>query len=697
MTTVGEFTYAIGFSKPDTKYLELAEQQARENAKKQAEAYKQAAKAVETAEERLYNARRAGNKEEARAAEDALRAARKHIKATQEALRAAESTARGTSDMLREAGKAGEAAAKRTSEAWKKTRQFLVGDMPSLPTNIIGTGLKTMVGALSGATVAAAGLVERWTAHTDEMAKTAKKLDVPIEQYQRLTFAAERSGVAKDTLINALKDSNKLINEARSNEDHPTAKVLKAIGLEAEQLAKLEPEERLGALADALMNIQDPGMRAAAQLKIFGEESGVHMTTLLAEGSDGIRALGDHLEDLGGVISTDAAARAEEFRDKLTNMQASMGGVAVEIGAALLPSFEEAIGKTEDWVAANQEFLKQDLPNAITAVTNAMGGLVAKTAEGVSQIDELGTELRHIYEDNAWWLDPLAGAGSAVADHAAAGAASMVDSLPFVAAIKAYTGRNDHADIGTTNQREADFLNPEARNRQEQERARRATEQAQRDAQGFAAADIAGVQAAGDQASAAFALGAARARDDTSGALKKALDTRSAGGGGGENAKKKKELAALQKQLLAGDLGAELGRLADKFGAGQPAVDSAAEAAAQSLQAGATQAVARKAALEKLGGLTGQDLAPKASKDPLLSAIFGNDVPDVELSSLAQGAEPQVLISTINNTFNFENHQQIDGTSDPGSVASASVEQIKTFFEATVSKATKTVKLPWAR
>ena len=73
------------------------------------------------------------------------------------------------------------------------------------------------------------------------------------------------------------------------------------------------------------------------------------------------------------------------------------------------------------------------------------------------------------------------------------------------------------------------------------------------------------------------------------------------------------------------------------------------------------------------------------------------NVPDVELSAIARGAEPQVLISNITNNFDFAIDQQIDGAGDPQEVADRTAQAIRDFSRESVAKATKSAKIPFAR
>lgn len=255
-----------------------------------------------------------------------------------------------------------------------------------------GVAVATMATAIAAATATAAAFASEWSAAADEVAKTAKKLDVPVMQLQRLRFAAERSGVSADSLTGALKDMNKLLAEARANEDHPFAKVADAIGLSLERLAAMQPEQRLGAIADALTNVSDANLRARAALAFFGEEAGMHLAPLLMEGSRGIQALGDEAQRLGKVFDEGAAAAAERLQDQLTNMRARASSVSVELATVLVPAASDVLEKFGDWVDKNDDLIKQDLPTLMHSTAEA----TMKVGEAIGDVVDMFRELDRV-------------------------------------------------------------------------------------------------------------------------------------------------------------------------------------------------------------------------------------------------------------------------------------------------------------
>ena len=130
----------------------------------------------------------------------------------------------------------------------------------------LGKGITTAAkwgAALAGAAVAAGTAVfaaaSKVAEAGDEIDKGSQKLQVTAEQYQKLAFAAERSGTSIDTLAVANKT--------------------------------LQKSDFSGNLYDAVKSvasISDASERAAKAVELFGSKAGQEMLPLLNSGAEGV-------------------------------------------------------------------------------------------------------------------------------------------------------------------------------------------------------------------------------------------------------------------------------------------------------------------------------------------------------------------------------------------------------------------------
>ncbi len=167
-----------------------------------------------------------------------------------------------------------------------------------------------------------------------------------------------------------------------------------------------------------------------------------------------------------------------------------------------------------------------------------------------------------------------------------------------------------------------------------------------------------------------------------------------AGGGGGGGGPSPEELAAVEQARTL--FGEEFTRLGSRAGATEKAQAAALQAASQSLLAGASESVARKAGLGQLSSLTGAEFG--GGQDKLLSELLGDEQqPDVTLGEITKGAQPQTLVSNITNNFNFDINQTIDGAGEPGEVGNSIVQAFRDLFEGEIAAASKSTKIIFAR
>lgn len=238
-------------------------------------------------------------------------------------------------------------------------------------------GLAVGVGAVTAAVTAAGGavlaLTNRVATAGDEIAKTATKFGVTVEELQRLRFAADRSGASVETMTQAVREQSKLIDEARQAGVTPFTMALDRVGLSLEELERATgAEERFGIIADALRAVSNTGERTALSMKLLGEEVGPQLVPLMLEGSRGIRALGDEAERLGLVMSEDAAKASEGFLDTMTNLRARLTGIVNTIGTKLMPLVQEPLERFGAWIDANGDAIASTLGAAFEALADAL-------------------------------------------------------------------------------------------------------------------------------------------------------------------------------------------------------------------------------------------------------------------------------------------------------------------------------------
>jgi hypothetical protein len=158
-----------------------------------------------------------------------------------------------------------------------------------------------LAAAAIAAVVAATGAAVRGLAELDERVETlgnaADKLGVSFEFIQVLEESARRSG----TSIEAVEGAFVRLQASLTGVDEESKRAQQAlsdIGVSAEELRSLDPQEQFTLLAQGINDIEDPARRSAAAIALFGR-SGATLLPLF-NNLPGARA---DLEQFGAVLS----------------------------------------------------------------------------------------------------------------------------------------------------------------------------------------------------------------------------------------------------------------------------------------------------------------------------------------------------------------------------------------------------------
>ena len=207
--------------------------------------------------------------------------------------------------------------------------------------NFFKTGLVVGGGFLVGIKKSIDGMVE--------MKRSADRLGVSTESFQKLSFAAKQTGVDTDRLADAMKDLDVKLQDGIMR-GGSFAELIQELGMDMNELAQMPSDQRMLAFADAIKN-------ASGSLSRFGaDEIGdamFELLPLLEQGSDGILKMGE-----SAVIASDAHIAAAERAQKLIDgaTQTITGYFAIVTGE-LLQTFEWIVtGATQAAIEAGKVF-----------------------------------------------------------------------------------------------------------------------------------------------------------------------------------------------------------------------------------------------------------------------------------------------------------------------------------------------------
>lgn len=181
---------------------------------------------------------------------------------------------------------------------------------------------------------------------------TSAKLGIGTGDLQRWQFAAQQTGVEAGALNGALTKFTRTIGEAASG-NATAGDAFKALGIDVKNASgeTRSSTDLMLSAADGLSKITDPAARARAAIDLFGK-SGADLIPLLGQGEEGVRALLEETDKLGGVLDDKTIAALDDAGDASDKFDFAMRGVKAQLALVLLPALTQGAAKLAELVGA---------------------------------------------------------------------------------------------------------------------------------------------------------------------------------------------------------------------------------------------------------------------------------------------------------------------------------------------------------
>ena len=241
------------------------------------------------------------------------------------------------------------------------------------------------IATIAGAAVTGAftAIILKTAAVGDQFDKMSLRTGIAVEDLSALAYAGDISGTSIETIEKGLKGLTTAMDDAS-----------KGIGLGMEAFKELDisvtdSDGNLRSTIDVLKEaaakisaIENPTKQAALAMDLFGAKAGPELLPLLKAGEGGIEELMNRAKELGITMSTEAAAKAAEFTDRITDLKGSLAGAGRTIGDTLIPAIipliekvTEIVGKVVAWTKENPELVATITKVvAVVGVAAAVGG-----------------------------------------------------------------------------------------------------------------------------------------------------------------------------------------------------------------------------------------------------------------------------------------------------------------------------------
>ena len=258
--------------------------------------------------------------------------------------------------------------------------------------NFASNAGKLALGVAGGITAVTAGVITMANSFAeagDKAAKTSAALGIGIEAYQELTYAMGQSGLSAQEFDSALQKFNLTVRQGAAGNE-AMARQLESVGLCARKLAGMAPEQAFERISDYLQTLPNDAERTRVAVTLFGKTAGPKMMAAMAQGSEGLRQLGQEARDLGIIISDEQARASEEYLDAQSRLKQSFTGMKNQfIGSAIGPLTEAF------------DHLKNAMVEQMPAVRELgqkfgqwLGELVRRLPDVIAKIKEFGAWIK---------------------------------------------------------------------------------------------------------------------------------------------------------------------------------------------------------------------------------------------------------------------------------------------------------------
>jgi len=166
----------------------------------------------------------------------------------------------------------------------------------------------------------------------DHLHDLAIKTGIGVDTLSSLKTAAELGGLSFEGFEKGLKKFTVNIAEAAAGSEKQQ-NAFKAIGVSLADLKTKSPDEILGKVADKFAATENPAVKAAIAVRLFGK-AGVDLIPLLNEGSEAITKYGVKVGD-------EFANQADHFNDALVLMKVNSQQFGVNLLSGALPALND--------------------------------------------------------------------------------------------------------------------------------------------------------------------------------------------------------------------------------------------------------------------------------------------------------------------------------------------------------------------
>lgn len=184
----------------------------------------------------------------------------------------------------------------------------------------------------------------------------ATQVDINVEKFQVLKFAAQEAGASQESLTRALRNLKDRGQQAE-NGMKSYADAFDKLNINVEEFNKLPQEEKMLAVAKAAQAAKEKGLDPfSSVMDILGERAGPELQEVLQRlANEGFPALEASARDAGQVMDEDVIMTMDEAADKIESFKTRMTvltGVILDKAIPAFNIFKNGIGLITDGIGS---------------------------------------------------------------------------------------------------------------------------------------------------------------------------------------------------------------------------------------------------------------------------------------------------------------------------------------------------------
>ena len=242
--------------------------------------------------------------------------------------------------------------------AFNSLNKVAGGLLPAISVAAVVTGFATMM--------------EKAAAYGETIGLVAEKTGLSVEMVQSLKFAADTSGASVESLNVGVKKLSTVLSEAFSG-GKAAVQSIEELGLSVEDLQKMNPDQRVMAIFNAIAKIPDVTNRSAAAVKFLGR-SGPELLPLI----NNVDALVKRFADMHIALNKDDIKSLQDGKTALEEMAISWELLQAKFAATVWPNLQPLLEALTQLINfTNQAYAAlQELNNATAGASDVIGRIL---------------------------------------------------------------------------------------------------------------------------------------------------------------------------------------------------------------------------------------------------------------------------------------------------------------------------------